>query len=403
LFDYSGFLVVGGRLFGTETIVAGHGGGRAMKHPTLSADLIADIYEAAVDDERWPGIAGIVATATGMPSAGVWFIDDGEVRDISLTEDIRATQQPYLAHYAKLDMWQQGLFRGPWERPRVGYELFSERDLIKTEFYNDFARRAGMFRPMGAVIRLARNSFATVATNRLGSSRLVEEEDKPNLARVLPHMRRALQLRLTQRRSSPRGQIHAAALDTLAFGVVVCEARGRIVLINKAAEALARDRAGITLGKSGRGLGALVAAESAALAAMINDAAGSGPGGVIRLTGRGESSELIALITPLPRSFGLGTGPAYALVTLRSARDSPSFSAETLIALFHVSPAQAEIALAIYNGKTPEQIAGERGVTISTLRTHLAEIFLRTGTESQRDLVRLLGMLPPVRQQFLER
>jgi hypothetical protein len=38
----------------------------------------------------------------------------------------------------------------------------------------------------------------------------------------------------------------------------------------------------------------------------------------------------------------------------------------------------------------------ERGVKISTLRTRLAEIFVRTGTENQRDLVRLLGLLPPL-------
>ncbi len=376
-----------------------------MNREALSADLIADIYEAAIDDERWPAIAGIVATATGMPSAGVWFIDDGQVRDISLTEDIRATQQPYLAHFAKLDMWQRGLFRGPWERPRVGYELFSERDLVKTEFYNDFARRAGMFRPMGAVIRLARNSFAIVATNRPGSTRLVEAEDEPNLARVLPHMRRALQLRLTQRKNPPRTQMHAAALDALAFGVVVCEAGGRIVLANKAAQALAHAGAGITLGRTGKGLGAAVPAQTRALAALVNDAARAGPGGIIRLTGRDGCAELIALVTPLPRSFGLdgGTRPAYSLVTLRSAWDSPSFSAEMLIALFGVSPTQAEIALAIYNGKTPEQIAAERGVAISTLRTHLAEIFLRTGAENQRDLVRLLGTLPPVRTQMNDR
>ncbi|HEY6578362.1 MAG TPA: PAS domain-containing protein, partial [Rhizomicrobium sp.] len=232
-----------------------------------------------------------------------------------------------------------------------------------------------------------------------------EEADKLNLARVLPHIRRALQLRLTQRKGSPRAQIHAAALDALAFGVVVCEAGGRIVLANKAAEALARERAGITLGKSGRGLSTLVAAEAAMLAALINDAAAGGPGGVIRLTGHGGASELIALITPLPRSFGLGAGmtAAYALVTLRSARADPSFSTQTLIALFHLSSAQAEIALAIYGGKTPEQIATDRGVAISTLRAHLAQIFLRTGTESQRDLVRLLGTLPPVRTQMSER
>jgi DNA-binding CsgD family transcriptional regulator len=45
----------------------------------------------------------------------------------------------------------------------------------------------------------------------------------------------------------------------------------------------------------------------------------------------------------------------------------------------------------------PEEIAAERGVAISTLRTHFAEIFARTGAENQRDLIRLLGMLPPVR------
>ena len=380
-------------------IVADLGAVCTMKQVTLSADLIADIYEAAVDDERWPSIAGAVAAATGMPSAGVWFIDQGQVRDISLTDDIRSTQRPYLGHYAKLDMWQQGLLRGPWERPRVGYELFSERDLVKTEFYNDFARPAGMFRPMGAVIRLARDSFATVATNRPGSTKFVEDEDKPRLARVLPHLRRALQLRLTLRRNSPRAPMHAAALDALAFGVVVCAAGGRIVLANKAAEALAREGAGLFLGKSGRGLGAIVAAEAAALSALIDDAAGGGPGGLIRLSGRRGANELIVLVTPLPRTFALNGGAhqAYALVTLRSTRDNPSFSAQTLIALFRVSPAQAEIALAIYNGKTPEQIAAERGVAISTLRTHLATIFLRTGTENQRDLVRLLGMLPPVR------
>ena len=236
-----------------------------MGREALSAELIADIYEAAVDDERWPAIAGIVAAATGMPSAGVWFIDQGQVRDISLTEDIRATQQPYLAHYAKLDMWQQGLFRGPWERPRVGYELFSERDLVKTEFYNDFARRAGMFRPMGAVIRLARDSFATVATNRPGSTRLVEAADKPKFARVLPHMRRALQLRLNQYRNPQPAPLHAARARCARL-------RRRRLRSDRPHRARQQGRRGprrrwrrITLGGRRNGLAALVAAEARAL------------------------------------------------------------------------------------------------------------------------------------------
>jgi len=372
-----------------------------MGHRPLSADLIGDIYEAALDDERWPGIAKIVAGATGTRSGGLWIAQEGRIADFAITEDGTASQVPYIAHYSKYDVWNQNLMRGPWERARLGYELFPERELVKTEFYNDFARPYGMFRPMAAVTRLARGTFATVSTIQLGTRRLLEESNKPSLDRVLPHVRRALQLRLNRRRHSPNALLHVAALDALAFGVVASDAAGGIVVANKAAETLAGAGAGIVLGGRGKGLGAVGAAEARALAALVNDAASGGPGGVMRLTGRSGSAELAVLVTPLPRSLGLNgaEGGGYALVTLRSTSDSPSFSAEILSGLFGLSPAQADIALAIFAGKAPEEIAAERGVAISTLRSHLAEIFARTGAENQRDLVRLLGMLPPVRTQ----
>jgi DNA-binding CsgD family transcriptional regulator/PAS domain-containing protein len=379
------------------------GGIDAMPQGALSADLIADIYEAAIDDERWPGIANLVATAAGVEGVGVWFVDQGRVVDLSVTDDIRASQGAYLAHYASLDPWQRGLIGRPWEQVHIGYELFPERELLKSEFYNDFARHSGIFRPMGAVMRLKRGTFATVGTNRPAGRKRFEETDKPRLKRVLPHLRRALQLRLAQRERAPPADLRAATLDALAFGVVVCDAAGRIVLANTAAEAMARAGVGLKLGHRDKGLGALKPAQAHTLAALVHDAAHGGAGGVVRLTGRDGFTALLALVTPLPRGFGLGgpTRPAYALVTLRSVRDGASFGAEMLIALFGLSPAQAAIALAIFNGQSPEAVAAERNVAISTLRTHLAEIFVRTGTESQRDLIRLLGMLPPVRSQAL--
>ena len=159
---------------------------------------------------------------------------------------------------------------------------------------------------------------------------------------------------------------------------------------------MARAGAVISLGKGGRGLGAIVPAAARRLAELLHDAANCGDGGVMRATGRDGKSPLIILVSPLPRGL-VFSGSGHALVTLRSAADDPSFSAQTLCGLFGLSRAQAEIALAIFNGRAPEEIAAERGVAISTLRTHLAEIFARTGAENQRDLIRLLGMLPPVR------
>ena len=89
-------------------------------------------------------------------------------------------------------------------------------------------------------------------------------------------------------------------------------------------------------------------------------------------------------------------GIGHVMLSLRHARDTPAFDATLLEHLFGLSPTQAGIALALFNGRSPEEIALERGIKMTTLRTHLTEIFLRTGTETQRDLMRLLGTLPPL-------
>ncbi len=65
--------------------------------------------------------------------------------------------------------------------------------------------------------------------------------------------------------------------------------------------------------------------------------------------------------------------------------------------MFGLSPSQASLALALYNGSTVEAFAETRGVKISTVRSHLAQTLAKTGTANQRDLVRLIGMLPTVR------
>lgn len=370
-----------------------------MARSVPSAGIIADIYEAAIDEAHWPSIASVVTRAAGIPSGSIWIVQDGAVTDFSITEDGKAAQAPYLAHYSKLDVWNQGLLRGPWEVPRMGYENFPEHELLKTEFYNDFARHYGMLRPMGAIMRLGKNTFATVATIRLGTNKPLEDSDKPKLQSVLPHVKRALQLRVAQRRNAPQFRLHAATLDLFAFGIVICDGSGRVVMANRAAQEMTRPGCGINLGGRGNGVAATVSAQTQALSLLVHDAANGKAGGVMRVTGSPEHGDFVVLVAPLPPHFGIGgqPGECYSLVTFRRLRDDPSFSSDMLGSIFGLSKTQAEIALAIFAGRSPEQVAQERGVTIATLRTHLAAIFARTGTENQRDLVRLIGLLPPVR------
>lgn len=190
--------------------------------------------------------------------------------------------------------------------------------------------------------------------------------------------------------------MHAGALDAYSFGIVICDTERNVKFANDAAQAMAREGLGLLLFASRR-MGALVPSEGFALARRIRDAASGAPGGAIRLTGRSGAVALLGLVTPLRRRPGECGSAGHALISLRATEERAGLSEATLAAMFGLSPTQASIALAIFSSKTPEEIAAERGVRISTLRSHLAEIFARTGVESQRELVRLLGLLPPLR------
>ena len=359
-----------------------------------SPDTVADLYEAAIDDDRWPDFCKLIGKAAGIEDIAVWLTEDGRITEFSVVDTWRALQQSYSEYFSRIDPWAASIKRAPSERVMLGYEHMREDELLKTEFYNDFARPGGMFRPMGMRLQLAPGTFATIGSDLPAAKRRFEESDKPRFQTLMPYVRNALKLRLRVNRQAHR--IEAAMLDLLAFGVILCDAVGQVSFANVAAETLVRRGAGITLG---RGIvKALLPAEGRILSALVKDAASGGPGGAMCLSG-GETGPTIALVTPLARRPDGDRGVGYAMLSLRPAWDGPAFDEAMLERLFGLSPAQAQIALALFNGQSPEEIATERGVRITTLRSHLAEIFLRTGAETQRDLMRLLGTLPPLRQR----
>ena len=363
----------------------------------ITPDFIADLYSMVLDPDAFGGIADYVFRKVGAATGAIWIVEDGQLGDLSITDAGRESMADYASHYNTRDLWQQNVTLMPRDQVVLACEHTPENELVKSEFYNDFARRYGLFRPLGAMVQLRPGTVATISIERQNATRLFDVEDKPNFQRFIPYVKGALQLRLRHRDQMARADLYSAALGSLTFGTVICDAQSQIAFANPAAEALASTGAGIVLGRRGRGLTAINPAETRSLATLVHATARGGPGGVLRLSAQDGTTSLLVLVTPMPRPLRGDFTPGYALVSLRSASDRPAFVEATLTSLFRLSPAQAQIALAVYSGKTPEEIALQRGIKISTLRTHLAEIFARTGAESQRELVRLLASMPPVR------
>lgn len=176
--------------------------------------------------------------------------------------------------------------------------------------------------------------------------------------------------------------------------MVVCDRTGNVLCLNAAADSCARRKLGIVLRGAGKQIGTLLPEESQRLYQLI-EAAASGRRGPIRLTGKGGTA-LLVRVSPLPAGRQQSPGSGYALLTMRPEMDAPSFTAATLSALFRLSPAQASLVMALYEGQSFEDIAAVRGVKVSTLRTHWTQVLSRTGAKGLRDLIRLLGTLPPL-------
>jgi DNA-binding CsgD family transcriptional regulator len=66
-----------------------------------------------------------------------------------------------------------------------------------------------------------------------------------------------------------------------------------------------------------------------------------------------------------------------------------SIDANAVAAAFDLTPAEIRTLERLLGGSSPAEIAGDLRVALPTVRTHLSNIFAKTGTARQLDLVLL--------------
>jgi DNA-binding NarL/FixJ family response regulator len=186
----------------------------------------------------------------------------------------------------------------------------------------------------------------------------------------------------------------APALDALSVGIVVCDVAGHVVFANASARERLRTGTRGPLRLRGGYLSAATVEETRTLKRLIREAASGNHWGAMGLSGQNGEETIPILLSPLLQSNSRRN--EYILLAIGESGQSPWVTEATLGKLYRLSRTQGSIAIAIFNGQSPEDIASERGIKISTVRTHLADIFLRTRTRTQRDLIRLIGSLPPL-------
>jgi CheY-like chemotaxis protein/DNA-binding CsgD family transcriptional regulator len=177
----------------------------------------------------------------------------------------------------------------------------------------------------------------------------------------------------------------AAALDRLSIGIFLLDESGEVRMTNEAGRHLIGKSDGLSL--SANGLFARVAKSSqpmkSALAAVLRDVGSSYTIAVERDEGHSLVLQLSSLGLP-------GSNSRHAIALVVDPDKQADISAEVLASLFGCTSAEARLAAALVAGKRLEEIGEEFGVKQTTITYHLQNLFQKTHTHRQADLVALL-------------
>lgn len=372
-------------------------------------NVIGFVYDAASGELSWDSAGQELRRLVGANTVSLWVGQPavGRVEMLCTTEvpDPDWAQRVYAERYFALDTWTTAVIRefATEARPRVwlGPELVPQQDYQRSEFYQDFARRLGVFELIAACAPIADGDSVFLGLHRPEGVEGFSERDRQVLVQVLPHLQRALVLR-RRLSASPRAPLSTAALELTGNAVVIVDADARILFASTAAEALMAEGAAVRGSRTGptagatRVLGAAHKTDDAELRGLVRATSlGRGAGATLMLRGPLPAENLAALVSRIPGALA-PSGPfsGAVMVMLRPLARRRSHDPRLLAGMLGITQAEAEVAAALSGGRSAEAVAAERGVSVATVRTQVRRLLDKLGVANLRELEALLASLP---------
>lgn len=352
--------------------------------------LLSAIYETALTPDGWSGMGNVIAEGFEAQNSCILIFSGGMVTNAvtsTMPEDVTLR---YQAYYGQLDPWlSMALCKD--ETPLVGQELVSDKQVLKSEFYQDFGKELGLFNVLGGVMDLQKTSLAMISIQRPRETSQYGNPEKQQLKMLMPHIQRALTISKRFQGLEQQVNLGFAGLETLHWGVAIVTGNGRILFANSAMERLAGQNAGFSLSLSG--ISAARPVEYQHLRRLVTAASQGQSAGSMVLTAATGQKRVALTVSPFPRKFQEDSAwpQGVAMILAKDLIDSSRVGKGLMTSLYGLTEAEVNIVLALIKGQSPAEIAESRSVSLATVRTQLKQIQSKVGVSSLRDLIGTLG------------
>lgn len=363
-----------------------------MRTADAFADLIEDVYDAAIEPARWHDVVAGIAGFVGARACGL--ISKDSISQFGRTHYYSGVDPHFIRLYAE----SHSRFDPLATLPAPG-RVVSIPDLVRYDEY----RRGPFFqewlRPQGcadvANIVLNRpNAHSADLLTFLTGSQMLDAEMRRRIAAIAPHVRRAFLVNQTIDDREMKSASFAETLDGLGGAVFLLDAAGRIVHANVAGHDMLRTGDVVrsvngqlvaSHGESGRSRSknAAIAPDPAAADA------GSSAMSLVAPDGERYVAHLLPLASTARAGFGSGGKAVSAVFVRRASIENPL--SEIIARTFRLTQAELRVMLSIADVGGISETAAALGVGESTVKTHLQRLFSKTGAARQADLVKIVA------------
>lgn len=275
-------------------------------------------------------------------------------------------------------------------------KVLAESDFITVDeqrthpHYRDFAHPWDV--PFICLTTLERNKnfHLGLAVLRSKHQGHIEDREKQIFGLLAPHIRGAVRTHYAL--EGQGATLLATALDSLSLAGFVCDKHGIVIALSPAAEALISTGSNLHIRckqlcawnpGSDKDLATAIRGASTALTNVSMPR-------LQTLVIRGKSLTSLPLIVDVmslaPKRSTLFVEPL-TLVVVRGANRDRADRRRLIRLAYSVTASEAEIALLLAEGLSPEAIAEARGVKTLTIRTQIKAIFAKMGVSRQTELV----------------
>ncbi|AYM57667.1 helix-turn-helix transcriptional regulator [Agrobacterium fabrum] len=347
-----------------------------------SADIIDDIYEAALFPDRWAKVIATIGQRLDFWGGALTW-GKGEEESWLYTPNFQELMQAFMegGWNRRNERLTRAIREGQFSFVQ-DFDVFTHDEWAGLPIVREFLMPRGLGYGVATQIAPPDHPEMTVLFERKLESGVIGPETMAALAGLRPHIARSLTLATRLQRQ--KADAMTLGLNVIGAPAAVLQASGRILSANdlflslqKSISTRARDRIVISDERTNRLL----------YKALAGHSVGSFP------LPSGEDGAGILHVIPLRRN-ALDLSPNGSAIVLISQPMGTIADAGTLLkGLYDLTKGEARVALEIMKGLSLPAVARQLQISHETVRSNAKSIYAKTGSTGQADLVRRLSVL----------